>query len=348
MKKRTIALFSLLLALCLLFSSGCGVLDQEGLPGGGRWPGQESGNPVGGENGDKLPGESGGHTPIPPADPSELRNPGANPSPVGLADLPAYSGAPYVVVRGNMPDFASNELVSTSFEYYSPLDPLGRCGYTVACVGLDIMPTEERGSIGMVKPTGWQTVKYDIVSGKYLYNRCHLIGYQLTGENANERNLITGTRYLNIDGMLDFENMVADYVKETGNHVLYRVTPLFVGNELVARGVEIEAYSVEDDGDGVCVHVFAYNVQPGITIDYRNGNSALAGENPGTETPPAEEGDTGTETVRDYVLNTSTKKFHYPTCSSAEAMAEANRDAYTGTREELITRGYEPCGRCKP
>lgn len=207
---------------------------------------------------------------------SEKNNPAANPNPLTIDDIPEYNGKAYVAIRNNVPDFSADEMVTDSFEFYSALDSLGRCGYTVACVGTDIMPTEERDSIGMVKPTGWQTVKYDIVSGKYLYNRCHLIGFQLTGENANERNLITGTRYLNIDGMLEFENMVADYVKETGNHVLYRVTPLFVENELVARGVHMEALSVEDDGEGICFNVFAYNVQPGITIDYATGNSRLS------------------------------------------------------------------------
>jgi DNA-entry nuclease len=336
MKGFRITLLALLLALCLLFSTGC----IEGLEGLGDLPG------IG-----DIGGEGGTHTPITPADPSELRNPGANPNPVDPSSLPAYNGEPYIVIRNNMPDFASNELVSKSFEYYSPMDALGRCVYTVACVGKDIMPTEERGSIGSVKPSGWQTVKYDIVDGKYLYNRCHLIGFQLTGENANKSNLITGTRYLNIEGMLDFENMIADYVKETGNHVLYRVTPIFVGNELVARGVEMEAYSVEDGGEGICFHVYAYNVQPGIIIDYATGNSALSGQ----PLPPSGGSDTGgkeeesdTEAVHDYVLNTNTKKFHKPGCSSADDISPANREEYTGTREALVEQGYDACGRCKP
>ena len=191
-----------------------------------------------------------------------------------LDDLPSYSGSPYVTLDG--PSFTDEEKQDTSsWETYAELDWLGRCGTAYACVGQDLMPTEERGAIGMVKPTGWHTVRYDVVDGKYLYNRCHLIGYQLTGENANERNLITGTRYLNVVGMLPFENEVADYVQETGNHVLYRVTPVFEGTDLVARGVEIEAYSVEDDGEGVCFDVFCYNVQPGVEIDYATGESAL-------------------------------------------------------------------------
>ena len=206
---------------------------------------------------------------------SGMTNPEANPDPLSIEDIPEYTDEAYVVIRNNVPDFKADEMVTESFEFYSQLDSLGRCGYTVACVGIDIMPTEERDSIGSVKPSGWQTVKYDIVSGKYLYNRCHLIGFQLTGENANICNLITGTRYLNIDGMLPFENMVADYVKETGNHVLYRVTPIFVGNDLVARGVHMEGLSVEDNGEGICFNIFAYNVQPGITIDYATGNSSL-------------------------------------------------------------------------
>lgn len=185
--------------------------------------------------------------------------------------LPPYSGEPYISVCGGDPDFSEDEITSVSFEYYSELDALGRCGVCIASVGQDIMPTEKRGSIGQVKPTGWHTVKYDFVDGKYLYNRCHLIGFQLTGENANKRNLITGTRYLNVEGMLPFENMVADYVKETGNHVMYRVTPIFVGDELLARGVHIEAESVEDGGDGIMFNVFCYNVQPGVVLDYATG-----------------------------------------------------------------------------
>ena len=185
--------------------------------------------------------------------------------------LPQYSGEPYISVCGGDPDFSEDEITSVSYEYYSELDALGRCGVCIASVGQDIMPTEKRGSIGQVKPTGWHTVKYDFVDGKYLYNRCHLIGFQLTGENANKRNLITGTRYLNVEGMLPFENMVADYVKETGNHVMYRVTPIFVGDELLARGVHIEAESVEDGGDGIMFNVFCYNVQPGVVLDYATG-----------------------------------------------------------------------------
>ena len=187
-----------------------------------------------------------------------------------LSDIPKYLGKPYIDVNNNTPFFNTSDLTETSFEEYSPLDNLGRCGATYACVGKDIMPTEKRGSIGSVKPSGWQTIRYDNIDGKYLYNRCHLIGYQLTGENANEKNLITGTRYLNIEGMLPFENMAADYVKETNNHVLYRVTPIFDGDNLLADGVLMEGYSVEDNGAGICFCVYAYNVQPDINIDYSN------------------------------------------------------------------------------
>jgi DNA-entry nuclease len=181
----------------------------------------------------------------------------------------------YTLLNNNVPQFTDNEITTIAFENYSELDDLGRCGEAFACIGDEIMPTEERGAIGQIKPSGWQMAKYDIVDGKYLYNRCHLIGYQLSGENANEKNLITGTRYMNVDGMLPFENMVDDYIEETGNHVLYRVTPLFVEDELVARGVTIEAYSVEDEGEGICFYVYCYNVQPGVKIDYATGKSTL-------------------------------------------------------------------------
>ena len=195
---------------------------------------------------------------------------------ISVADIPAYAGDPYVTINDNVPQFLETDLATSSYEYYSDLDDLDRCGVVYACIGTDLMPTEERGNIGSVKPSGWHTVKYDIVDGKYLYNRCHLIGYQLSGENANINNLITGTRYLNVEGMLPFENMVADYVKETGNHVLYRVAPVFEGDNLVASGVQIEAQSVEDQGEGILFNVYCYNVQPGVTIDYATGDSVLA------------------------------------------------------------------------
>lgn len=192
-----------------------------------------------------------------------------------IASVPEYVEKPYAVVNNNVPFFAYSDLCTVSYEYYSPLDTLGRCGAAYASIGTDLMPTEERGSIGQIKPTGWHTVKYNVVDGQYLYNRCHLIGFQLTGENANAQNLITGTRYLNIDGMLPFENMVADYITETKNHVLYRVTPIFDGYSLVASGVLMEAFSVEDNGEGICFNVFCHNVQPGVVIDYKTGESEL-------------------------------------------------------------------------
>ena len=206
----------------------------------------------------------------PPEDAEEIAD-----AAFSLAQVPKYSGEAYVPMNGNAPYFDPEGIPPESFEYYASLDELGRCGVTAACIGVDIMPTEERGEIGSVKPTGWQSVTYANVDGRYLYNRCHLIGFQLAGENANRGNLITGTRYLNIEGMLPFENMVADFVKETENHVLYRVTPIFVGSELVARGVLMEGWSVEDQGESICFCVYAYNVQPGIRIDYATGESEL-------------------------------------------------------------------------
>ena len=273
-------------------------------------------------------------------------------STVSLSEIPEYSGSPYVEINNNQPDFSSSDLTTSSYEEYSDLDYLGRCGVAVACIGVDLMPTEKRGEIGQVKPTGWHTVKYDCVDGKYLYNRCHLIGYQLSGENANPKNLITGTRYLNVDGMLPFENMVADYVKETNNHALYRVTPVFEGNNLLAKGVQIEAYSVEDEGDGICFNVFCYNVQPDVSIDYATGESSYKGE----EKPESSEISGNTAKSQDnqvkksaeYVLNTSTKKFHLPSCSSAKKIKDSNKETYNGSRDELISKGYEPCKNCNP
>ena len=259
---------------------------------------------------------------------------------VSLGDIPEYSGKAYVVLDGNTPSFQASELTEKSFETYSSLDYLGRCGVAFACLGRDIMPTEERESIGQVKPSGWKTVKYDCVDGKYLYNRCHLIGFQLSGENANERNLITGTRYMNTQGMLPFENMVADYIKETDNHVMYRVTPVYEGENLVASGVQMEAYSVEDEGDGICFNVYCYNAQPEILIDYSNGESEYVGK--------SQDDEAKTEQEATYILNTNSKKFHNSDCSSVENMSEKNKSTFTGKRSELINQGYEPCGSCKP
>lgn len=261
---------------------------------------------------------------------------------ITLDTLPEYSDSPFVVIEDNIPDFTEEEITDESFERYSPLDNLGRCGVTFACVGKDIMPTEERGAIGQIKPTGWHTVKYDFVDGKYLYNRCHLIGFQLTGENANVNNLITGTRYFNVQGMLPFEDMAADYVRETDNHVMYRVTPIFKDNELVARGVRMEALSVEDNGEGVCFDVFVYNVEPGVVIDYATGESREADKKE-TNTSSAT-----TDNSATYVLNVNSKKFHKSSCGSVDNIKDSNKKVSTDSRDTLINQGYSPCKACNP
>ena len=269
---------------------------------------------------------------------------------LSLSSVPAYSGQPYAVINDNTPYFSDADLTTVSFEDYSDLDSLGRCGVAYASVGQDLMPTEDRGAIGQVKPTGWHTVKYDKVDGNYLYNRCHLIGYQLTAENANEKNLITGTRYLNVQGMLPFENMVADYVKETGNHVLYRVTPFFEGDNLLASGVLMEAESVEDRGAGVLYCVYVYNVQPGIEIDYKTGDSSVTQETSANQQSALTEtqADSSQATTESYILNTNTKKFHRPTCSSVKQMKESNKKESSESRSALIAAGYDPCKKCNP
>ena len=257
------------------------------------------------------------------------------------SSVAAYSGLPYAEVNGNVPEFEPAEYTYSSFETYSQLDALGRCGVAYACVGTDLMPTGTSGPLSSVTPTGWINVKYAIVSGGYLYNRCHLIGFQLTGETANPRNLITGTRYLNVNGMLPFEDTVADYVKATDNHVLYRVTPIFVGNELVARGVLMEALSMEDGGAGICFCVFCYNVQPGITIDYATGASELTIAQPG--------GRVYTVTVEvTFVANTNSKKYHLSNCTYAASISAKNRAEITATPAQMAEQGYSPCSRCRP
>ncbi|MBO4896971.1 MAG: DNA/RNA non-specific endonuclease [Clostridia bacterium] len=255
-----------------------------------------------------------------------------------LCDIPAFSGSPYVTYNSNIPMFSGGQISSASYEYYGELDSLGRCTGCIASVGRDIMPTEERGEIGMIKPSGWHTVKYDIVDGKYLYNRCHLIGFQLTGENANEKNLITGTRYLNKEGMLPFENKVGNYVRRTGNHVMYRAMPIFGGSNSLASGVLLEAFSVEDNGAGICFCVFCYNAHPGIYINYANGDSCQESANAAVTR----------QVTSAYILNTNSKKFHYPSCTSAALISERNRRESNKTRNELIAEGYSPCGICKP
>lgn len=254
-----------------------------------------------------------------------------------LENVPPYTNSPCVYVNGNQPRFSVDEISDKSYEYYSALDNMGRCSVCIASIGRDIMPTGEREKIGYVKPTGWHSVKYDNVDGKYLYNRCHLIGYQLTAENANEENLITGTRYMNVEGMLPFENMVADYIKKTGNNVMYRATPVFEGDNMLASGVLLEAYSVEDKGKGISFCVYCYNVQPGINIDYKTGASSLKGESSDER-----------NSEKYYVLNTSSKKFHYSYCTSVAKMKESNKAFSYKTRDAVINDGYAPCGNCNP
>lgn len=252
-----------------------------------------------------------------------------------LKSIPEYSGEPYVTIHDNVPFFSEEEFTTDAFETYSELDDLGRCGTAYANICEEIMPTEKRGKIGMIKPSGWHTVKYTGIDGNYLYNRCHLIGYQLSAENANEKNLITGTRYLSVTGMLPFENMVADYVNETGNHVLYRVTPIYNQENLVADGVLMEAQSVENDDLAFCV--YCYNVQPGIEIDYHTGDSKSSE----TEQP--------SKTSEDlYVLNRNTKKFHRPNCSSVQDIKPKNKQEFSGNTKALIQQGYSPCKNCNP
>lgn len=260
-------------------------------------------------------------------------------STITIDEIPEYSSSPYIEINGNKPDFDVSKY-SESFETYGDLDELGRCTVCFANISKELMPTNERGAIGSVKPTGWHTVKYDCVDGKYLYNRCHLIGYQLTAENANERNLITGTRYLNVEGMLPFEEKVAEYVKNSGNHVLYRVTPKFKDDELLARGVQIEAMSVEDNGVGICFNVYCYNVQSQIKIDYQTGDSEYIGESDSTNDSDDEK--------QTFIVNTSTRKFHKETCSDAKSIKAENKKTYTGYRDSLINNGYSPCSKCKP
>lgn len=329
MRKPQKTLLPLLLAVILCFT-GC------------------SGTTAGADN---TPNTSTQTTTAPTKKPSQQEDiqstPETTPA-IDISNIPAFSGEPYVTINNNIPDFTDVNLTTSSFEEYSSLDSLGRCGVTYACIGTDLMPTEDRGSIGQVKPSGWHTVKYDCVDGKYLYNRCHLIGYQLTAENANENNLITGTRYLNVEGMLPFENMVADYIKETGNHVLYRVTPIFEGDNLVASGVHMEAKSVEDNGEGILFNVYCYNTQPGIGIDYTTGESWLDTES-GADSPNSNSQSSPAENSEiTYILNTNSHKFHAPSCSSVNQMSDSNKEGFAGTRDEVIAMGYEPCGRCNP
>lgn len=272
------------------------------------------------------------------AEPEETREPdySSGLDAFSLAEVPPYQASPFCEINENRPFFETGAFPTGSFEFYSPLDELGRCGVTAACVGVETMPTEERGPIGMIKPSGWHTVRYDsLIEDRYLYNRCHLLGYQLTGENANERNLITGTRYLNVEGMQPFENRVAGYVRRTGERVLMRVTPIYAGDDLVATGVLMEACSVADSGKSLCFCVFVYNVQPGVSIDYATGDSNLA------EPPLSEE----TATFEGYIGNRKSRVFHLSTCPNLPA--EKNWVIFE-SRDAAVAAGYHACGNCRP
>lgn len=289
---------------------------------------------------------------------SSTQNTTADSSNITIDNIPAYSGDDYIILNNNIPNFSESDLTTTSFEEYAPLDDLGRCGVAYSNIGTDIMPTEKRESISSVKPSGWHSVKYDIVEGKYLYNRSHLIGYQLTAENANDRNLITGTRYFNATLMLPYENMVADYIKETNNHVLYRVTPVFEGNNLVATGVQMEAKSVEDNGEGIEFNVFVYNVQPGITIDYATGDSALSGEEITNTSSSSNSNSTSnnssnttssnnTTSTEEIIIrgNSKSKIYHCPGQRDYENMADSDYLVNFNSEEEAISAGYRKASR---
>lgn len=367
-KKTAIALCELL-AIATIFT-GCASTDLSGTEGAGHAVGavvadEDSSGALGSK--DKVDGPQ-----------ENLVN---NNSYVSLDAIPAYDGKAYVAVNNNEPFFTDSDMTTTAFENYSDLDSLGRCGVAYANICKDIMPTEERGKIGMIKPSGWHTVKYDVIKDRYLYNRCHLVGYQLAGENANPKNLITGTRYLNVEGMLPFENLVADYVNNTGNHVLYRVTPMFSGSNLVANGVLIEAKSVEDNGGGILFNVYCYNVQPGVGINYENGDSWLDGTTPqeqsaqtgaaqnggsqsstgseagesgssgsitgsaasGSDTSPAENSVSDSSNSKTMVHITATgKKYHRAGCRT---LKKSDTEV---TLDEAKSMGLSPCGICNP
>lgn len=358
-----------LLAIATIFT-GCASTDLSGTEGAGHAAGAE----VAGEDSSGALGSKDNAD----GPQEDLVN---NNSYVSLDAIPAYDGKAYVAVNNNEPFFTDSDMTTTAFENYSDLDSLGRCGVAYANICKDIMPTEERGKIGMIKPSGWHTVKYDVIKDRYLYNRCHLIGYQLAGENANPKNLITGTRYLNVEGMLPFENLVADYVNNTGNHVLYRVTPMFSGSNLVANGVLIEAKSVEDNGGGILFNVYCYNVQPGVGINYENGDSWLDGTTPqkqsaqtdtpknegsqssdgsgagesgssssttesassGSDSSAAENSDADSLNSETMVHITATgKKYHRAGCRT---LKKSDTEV---TLDEAKSMGLSPCGICNP
>ena len=337
LKLRKTAVIALceLLAIATIFT-GCASTDLSGTEGAGHAAGavvagEDSSGALGSK--DKADGPQ-----------EDLVN---NNSYVSLDAIPAYDGKAYVAVNNNEPFFTDSDMTTTAFENYSDLDSLGRCGVAYANICKDIMPTEERGKIGMIKPSGWHTVKYDVIKDRYLYNRCHLIGYQLAGENANPKNLITGTRYLNVEGMLPFENLVADYVNNTGNHVLYRVTPMFSGSNLVANGVLIEAKSVEDNGGGILFNVYCYNVQPGVGINYENGDSWLDGTpgsaSSGSDSSAAENSAADSSNSETMVHITATgKKYHRAGCRT---LKKSDTEV---TLDEAKSMGLSPCGICNP
>ena len=267
-----------------------------------------------------------------------------------LKDIPKYKvvKAPYVRVNGNKPTFTKKEIKKKSFQKFSKLDSLGRCGVAIASVGKDIMPKSKRTSISSVYPTGWHTYRYSNVAGRYLYNRCHLIGHQLTGQNANAKNLITGTRYMNVDGMLPFENEVADCVKYQNKHVMYRVRPMYKKNNLVASGVQMEAYSVEDKGRSVSFNVYCYNVQPGVKINYKTGTSKGSGKLSGSSSASNKKYKKKRGKKGKYILSLNTKKFHYTNCSYVSRIKNSNKKVFNGNRQTLINQGYSPCKGCNP
>ena len=247
-------------------------------------------------------------------------------------NAPSFSGNSFTILNDNIPVFASDDFNTKVFEHYSELDYLGRCGVAYANLGIELMPFKKRTAIGMIKPTGWHTIRYDNIEQNYLYNRCHLIGYQLAGENANIKNLLTGTRFMNVMGMLPFENLVANYIRKTHNHVLYRVTPLFTGTNLLANGVQMEAMSIEDYGKGIMFNVYVYNSQPGIVIDYATGKS-----------------ERGTGLITNsgyYILNVRTGVFHTVKCDSLTGLKVRNMMKYNGSKSDLVMLKFKSCSRC--
>ena len=352
---------ALALSFVLAFAS-CGALGGcssavDAEPSATSGAGQGASEPTSSSD---APAEADDAVPTPDADEPTTDAPPAE----AVDSLPEYSGQSYVEMNGNEPYFEHERSLPADYESYAPLDLLGRCGTAQATVGAETMPTGERGDIGSVKPSGWEQERYDFVDGGTLYNRSHLIGWQLTGENANRSNLITGTRHMNADVMEPLESAVADYVHRTGNHVRYRVTPVFKGEELVARGVLMEAKSLEDGGAGIRFCVYAFNVQPGVDIDYgtganwANGQSTVtdsidagiargSGSASATAVPQAQERSAASP-AQDYVVNENTCKFHDPSCPSVEDMKPASRRDVHCAREELLDEGYDPCGRCNP